>query len=409
MDNKYSISLYRIVGKIMNLNETVKIKFTLENDDFYRVLSKRVKEYLNTEGHSRYANKSMWLKTFIQFSIAFLSYLLILSNNFHGINLFLLQIFHGFFLFLMSIGIGHDGTHNAYSKNRKVNTIIASVMDLVGVDTTIWQMNHIESHHSAPNVPFYDSAIDSFLLFRFHPGYKRKKFMKYQHLYILFIYGLATLFKWFFYDFFSAFRSRIGNATNAKGRLDNKALGMMFFKKFLLFGYTIFIPIFLIDVPWYQYMAGFIFFHFISGIALGLIFQVTHLSDRTNFYYPDENGRLPLSFSRHLLKTTADFSSTNPFVTWISGGLNLHVAHHLFPSICQIHLPEITKIVKKTAIEFNVDYHCYPNMMTAFKSHLRYLKYLGTHDEYSPEALEKYFNNRKSENNRQGKWELART
>ena len=43
------------------------------------------------------------------------------------------------------------------------------VFDLIGINSYMWEYNHNLSHHYVPNIPVYDSAIDSFGLFRFHP------------------------------------------------------------------------------------------------------------------------------------------------------------------------------------------------------------------------------------------------
>ena len=78
----------------------------------------------------------------------------------------------------------------------------------------------------------------------------------------------------------------------------------------------------------------------------------------------------------HILNTTSEFSVENSLVTWIAGGLNLHVTHHLFPTISQIHLPALSRIVRKTAQEFGVPYKHY-SLVGALRSHLRTLKALG--------------------------------
>lgn len=38
------------------------------------------------------------------------------------------------------------------------------------------------------------------------------------------------------------------------------------------------------------------------------------------------------------------------------GGINYQIEHHLFPSVCGVHLSEIAPIVKKTCKEFDIPY-----------------------------------------------------
>ena len=57
--------------------------------------------------------------------------------------------------------------------------------------------------------------------------------------------------------------------------------------------------------------------------------------------------------------------------TWYVGGLNFQVEHHLFPTICHVHYPAVSEIVKETCEEFNVPYLENPTFWTALKSHVR--------------------------------------
>ena len=117
--------------------------------------------------------------------------------------------------------------------------------------------------------------------------------------------------------------------------------------------------------------------HVVCGIAIGVIFQTTHLHERTTFPEPNADGRPAGSFAQHVLKTTAEFSTENPLVSWIAGGLNLHVTHHLFPRVSQVHLPALSRIVRETARELGAPYVEY-TLFGAVRSHLRTLKRLGS-------------------------------
>ncbi|MNR43392.1 Fatty acid desaturase [compost metagenome] len=72
----------------------------------------------------------------------------------------------------------------------------------------------------------------------------------------------------------------------------------------------------------------------------------------------------------HQLSSTANFATKNKFLTWILGGLNYQVEHHLFPKISHIHYPAINKLVRETCQEFNVKYLEYKTLNSAFKSHV---------------------------------------
>jgi linoleoyl-CoA desaturase len=54
----------------------------------------------------------------------------------------------------------------------------------------------------------------------------------------------------------------------------------------------------------------------------------------------------------HELDTTANFAMKNPFWTWVLGGLNFQVEHHLFPQISHVHYPKLAKIVQDVCKEY---------------------------------------------------------
>jgi linoleoyl-CoA desaturase len=361
---------------------TKKISYKNTDDPFYTDLRHRINDYFISNNLKKQDDRRMYLKTAIQLSLWAGFYVAMLSNHFTGWPLFGLQIGFHFTMFLMSVGIAHDGSHSAYSRYPWVNKLMYRVFDLIGINSHMWEYNHNLSHHYVPNIPVYDSAIDSFGLFRFHPKAKYYPLHRYQHVYIFFIYACSTLFKIFFLDFFSYFRKRIGMVDVKKHRTGD--ILYLIFTKLFVIGYTLVIPILVIDVPAWQVICGFLAGNIIMGITLGIVFQVTHLSDHTVFVEPDQNGQVQTTFPRHIFATTADFSTNNKLITWISGGLNLHVTHHLFSRISQVHLPELTKIVQQTTKEYGVEYKAYPTVFAALRSHFRLLKKLGSKKEFTP-------------------------
>jgi linoleoyl-CoA desaturase len=359
-----------------------RISYRQANDNFYVALRERINQYFTDTGLRKQDNPGMYLKTIMQLSLWVGSYICMISDYFHGWILFGFQLVFHFSMFLMSVGIAHDGSHGAYSKQPWLNKAMYRVFDLIGINSNMWEYNHNLSHHYVPNIPIYDSAIDSFKLFRFHPKAKHYSFHRFQHIYIFFLYAFSTLYKIFFLDFFSFGRKRIG--TIEVGKHKAKDILYLVVTKLFVVMYMLVIPILVINVPAWQIIGGFLAGNIIMGVTLGVCFQITHLSDRTIFAEPDENGNVDSSFPRHILATTADFATNNKVVTWISGGLNLHVTHHLFHKISQVHLPALTKIVAQTAREFDVPYKAYPSVWSAIRSHLRLLKVLGSREKFSP-------------------------
>lgn len=115
--------------------------------------------------------------------------------------------------------------------------------------------------------------------------------------------------------------------------------------------------------------------HWRTGARIG--FQLAHSVEEASFPLPNAVNIIENDWAMHQLNTTVNFARGNKLLSWYVGGLNFQVEHHLFPNICHVHYPEISKIVEQTAKEFNVPYLCSPTIRTAVGSHIRMLKRFG--------------------------------
>ena len=77
---------------------------------------------------------------------------------------------------------------------------------------------------------------------------------------------------------------------------------------------------------------------------------------------------------RTSVRATANFSTKSAFLNWYLGGLNFQIEHHLFPHICHVHYLPLSKIVKKTLEEFNMEYIEFDTIFAAVNSHYKTLK-----------------------------------
>jgi linoleoyl-CoA desaturase len=64
-------------------------------------------------------------------------------------------------------------------------------------------------------------------------------------------------------------------------------------------------------------------------------------------------------------------------LSYLLGGLNYQIEHHLFSTISHIHYPNISKVVQQVCEQFNVPYYAHPTMLVAIQSHYHKLKQLG--------------------------------
>jgi len=127
-----------------------------------------------------------------------------------------------------------------------------------------------------------------------------------------------------------------------------------------------------------SWLIGYLVFGLFAGFVLSIVFQLAHTVEHTHFPQADDHNKMEDEWAIHQLKTTANFATDNKLISWLVGGLNFQVEHHLFPKISHVHYPAISKIIKKTCDEFNVKYIEYKHMRDAVVSHTLHLKRMGT-------------------------------
>src|SRR5205085_1117556 len=118
--------------------------------------------------------------------------------------------------------------------------------------------------------------------------------------------------------------------------------------------YMIVIPLLVVHVAWWQFVLGFFAMHLTAGFILGVVFQLAHVVEGTEYPLPDGQGNMEQAWLYHEMDTTSDFAHENKLVCWYIGGLNYQIEHHLFPQICSIHYPQIRDIVRDTALKYGV-------------------------------------------------------
>ena len=93
------------------------------------------------------------------------------------------------------------------------------------------------------------------------------------------------------------------------------------------------------------------------GVAMSIVFQLAHCVGEAEFPIPDpETVRLEDSWAVHQVATTVNFARDSRPLSWWLGGLNFQIEHHLFPQICHVHYPALSKIVESTCHEYGIKY-----------------------------------------------------
>lgn len=343
---------------------------------FSRELSARVEAYFAERGISRHANLEMYAKTVLGLAMTVAAYSWLMTGRFTALQVIGVYVLLGVAQLYCCFNIAHDGNHGAYSQRKWVNRLAGYLFDATGASSYVWRLLHNTAHHSFVNVRGADTTLVSGNLFRFSPHDRRRPFHRFQHLYAPFFYCLVSLdwvlakdFRWLTAD--KSFGNR-RQVRHPRGEL----IALFAFKAFY-YTYMLVLPLLLLDVPWWSILAGFIALHALAGFTMAVIFQPNHFNETASYPEADADGHITNNYIQHVFDTTSDYAN-HPFTNWILGGLNLHVVHHMFPTICHVHYPALTKILEATAEQHGLRYRETPTITGAFLAHLRWLKVLGT-------------------------------
>lgn len=355
------------------------ITFSRTNgQEFTRVLNKRVRAYFKESSKSMYANTNMKIKTIFMTSLYIVPLSFLLSGLVQEIWLTgIMYLLMGFGTAGIGLCIMHDANHGAYSKKRRVNNFMGNLVNLIGGYAPTWRMQHNILHHTYTNIHNYDEDIQPPRFLRFSPNEKHLNIHKYQHLFAWFFYGLMT-FSWItLKDFNQLYRYRNLGIIKTEKDSFRKLLYTLYFVKFFYYLTVIILPILIIDIPWYWIPIFVFVLHFVAGTILAHVFQTAHVVSETDFVEVGDEKHIDEAFAIHQMRTTANFAPKSRVFSWLIGGLNYQIEHHLFPNICHVHYKEISKIVRKTAQEYNVPYNSYPTFFSAVASHLKMLRLMG--------------------------------
>ena len=116
----------------------------------------------------------------------------------------------------------------------------------------------------------------------------------------------------------------------------------------------------------------------VTGTALSVVFQVAHCVGEAEFPLPRAStGRIDNAWAFHQAETTVDFARRSRVVTWLVGGLNFQIEHHLFPRISHVNYPAMSKLVEQTCRDFGIRYTEFKSFRAGMVSHFRWLRRMG--------------------------------
>jgi linoleoyl-CoA desaturase len=345
------------------------------NKRFSKQVKQRVNAYFEQTGKSRHANAAMVAKTVILLGTYFGSYGLIISGVLSPLAMWAMCAVMGVAMAGIGFSVSHDALHGAYSSNKAVNRALGFSFDLLGANGYIWKITHNIIHHTYTNIHGHDEDLEVAGFIRLSPHSEHKPIHRVQHILAFGAYAFATLFWVFVKDYKYFFQRDLGPYKGKSHPLSEWVILVV--TKLVYYGYTIVLPLVLLDITWWQFLIGFGTVHLTGGLILGIVFQLAHVVEETDHPSPDEDLRIDEHWAIHEMETTANFGRDNKLLCWFVGGLNFQIEHHLFPGVCSVHYPDISPIVERTAKECGVPYNCQESFLGAIRSHYNTLKRFG--------------------------------
>ncbi|MEO7768210.1 MAG: acyl-CoA desaturase [Ferruginibacter sp.] len=352
-----------------------KITFDNRNNQFYQSLKVSVDRYFEAKGIKKTGDWRLYCKTVILVGGAIVMYCSLMFLNINSLPALLTCSLLGFTLASIGFSVMHDANHGSYSTRSWLNDMLGLSANAMGASSFFWKQKHNIIHHTYTNVDGIDDDIAKSPIIRQCESQRWVPAHKIQHLYLVPVYALSSIFWVFVMDFTKYFTKKIYTTDAWKMALKNHII--FWITKASFFVFYIFIPILVWGFG--SWLLGFLILHVTMGLTLSLVFQLAHVVENTEFENValDETKHMETAWAEHELKTTSNFAMKNQVVSWFVGGLNFQIEHHLFPRVSHVHYPAISKIVMEKCAEYNLQYNKYETMTAALLSHFRVMKMLG--------------------------------
>ena len=349
-------------------------KFTATPHSFHAELKTRIAEYFVQVGRSTTGNYQLFIKALV-FMVAFVAiYTHLVFFTPSVIWQILESVLLGVIVAAIGFNVMHDGAHGSFSRYKWVNLLAAFSLNILGGNSFMWNIKHNIIHHAYTNIDGVDDDIDIQPWLRMSSTQKKYRLHKYQHLYFWILYSLLYIFWVFLLDYKKYFKGRIGKMPIKKMSWKDHVI----FWKFKLVHLFLFIGLPVYAVGFESWLISFLIFSLVAGFVLSIIFQLAHTVEHTTFPVANpETGKMEDEWAFHQLKTTANFATKSKVITWLVGGLNFQIEHHLFPKISHVHYPALHHIIKKICEEHDIHYIEFKNLRFAIASHVSFLKKMG--------------------------------
>ncbi len=339
---------------------------------FYSGLKQAVRAHLKERGLHPIDQAGMLRKALINYSLWTCCYLAFLYlGRYHGWHGLWMVVPGVFSLLCIVLSVMHDGSHEAFGRSRWLNRLAAWSLGFAGASPILWHKGHVQAHHGNTNVRGFDQDFETNGLIRLHPAQPWRRAHRYQHVYAWFLYCMHSL-KWIWWDDCSEYLSNRWSLTPKRRRA--LLIEIVVAKSWHLVCYFV-VPI-LVTQNVALVLSFYVLHWLLMGLVLVLTFLMAHITGVQET--PCSREQVHRDWALHQLATTANFATGNWLLTWVVGGLNFQIEHHIFPKMSHTRHPLVHHVVKDYCGMRGVPYLEYPSFRSVLHAHYRNLKQLGT-------------------------------
>lgn len=237
-------------------------------------------------------------------------------------------------LAMAALTVLHDAGHQRFARSYWPNMLAVQTAAPVGLWVAFWTLKH-RLHHRLTAVFPTDEFTRSSGLVRLHPQAPRRPIHRLQHVYAWPLYGIVWLGE-LRSQLRYLTRGEITGARTPRGRA--RARSFVLEKAICL----------LVLLPYGLLMGAerlgilLVVAMTVAGFLVTVVLAVGHINVGLS---PVSTPPSSAEWTTHLLRTTASFSIASVATRWVTGGMTLHLAHHLRPAASRGQLPEIHRIV----------------------------------------------------------------
>ena len=347
------------------------------NSQFQVEVRRRIDEFFRSTGRRQRDCPQMYVKTALLLACFVASYALLVfvaETWWHALPL---AIVLGLATAAIGFNVQHDGGHRAYSNHDWVNKMMAMTLDVIGGSSYHWHWKHDIYHHTYVNITGHDTDVDIGGLGRLSPHRRRLWFYRWQQYYLWPLYGFMAINWHLVGDFRDMIPGRIGE--HRLPRPKGWDLALLVAGKASFFAVAFGIP--LLFHPVWVVASFYVAATVVLGLVLSVVFQLAHCVEEAEFPLPQPGtARIENAWAIHQVETTVDFARHSKAAAWLLGGLNFQIEHHLFPRICHVHYPAISKLVEQTCRDLGVRYSEHKSFWSGVVSHFRWLRRMGKPD-----------------------------